>query len=72
MRRITSACLLQTIKFESTNEVSPKQEFEMYCNRMNRRRIKYAIESTEEKPDGTLLVHVRKQYNTYKTEGYFN
>ncbi len=72
MRRITSACLLQTIKFESTNEVSPKQEFEMYCNRMNRRRIKYAIEGTEEKPDGTLLVHIKKQYNTYKTEGYFD
>lgn len=71
VRRITSACLLQTIKFESTNDVSPKQEFEMYCDRMNRRRIKYAIEGTEEKPDGTLYVKIKKQYNTYKTDGYF-
>ena len=32
---------------------------------------RHAIEGTEEKPDGTLYVKIKKQYNTYKTDGYF-
>lgn len=70
MRRIKSACLLQTIRFDTANGENPKQEFEAYCRRLERKKTKYAVEETEEQPDGSLLVKLRKQYNTYGMEGY--
>lgn len=41
MRRIISACLLQTMRFDTTKEA-----------------------------DGSLVVKIRKQYNSYSTDGY--
>lgn len=70
MRRIKSACLLQTIRFDTTNGENPKEELEMYCKRLDRRKVKYKVEGTQEQEDGSLLVKIMKQYNTYSTEGY--
>lgn len=70
MRRIKSACLLQTIRFDTVNGEDPKEELEMYCKKLDRRKVKYKIEETAEQEDGSLLVKIVKQYNTYSTEGY--
>ena len=70
MRRITSACLLQTMRFDTMNDANPDQEFEIYCKKLDMKHVKYNIESSEKQPDGSLIVKVRKQYNTYKTDGY--
>lgn len=37
MRRITSACLLQTMRFDTLNDVTPEQEFEIYCKNSRRK-----------------------------------
>lgn len=70
MRRITSACLLQTMKFDTMNDADPDQEFEIFCSKMNKKGTKYEIESKEKQADGSIIVKIKKQYNSYKTEGY--
>ena len=41
MRRIMSACLLQTMRFDTANDANPDQEFEMFCQKMDRNRTQY-------------------------------
>lgn len=70
MRRITSACLLQTMRFDTTNDADPEREFQIYCGKLDRKKTVYVVEDTQKEPDGSLIVKIRKQYNTYKTDGY--
>lgn len=72
MRRITSACLLQTMKFDIANEAKPEQEFEVYCKNLDKKNIKYVIEDKQKESDGSLIVKIKKQYNAYKANGYLN
>ena len=72
MRRIVSACLLQTMKFDTSSEANPEHDFEVYCNKMNKSKIKYVIEEKKKEADGTLIVKVRKQYNTYSIGEYLD
>lgn len=66
-----SACLLQTIRFDAMNDANPQRDFEIYCHKLEKGNVKYKIEETVTQPDGSLIVKIRKQYNMYKTEGYF-
>lgn len=70
MRRITSACLLQTMRFDNLNGENPEQELEMYCKKLDMKRTKYVIEEKTVQPGGALLVKIRRQNNQYKTDGY--
>ena len=72
MRRIMSACLLQTMRFDTVNDANPKQELEAYCNKMDRSGTKYKIESNEQEADGSIVIKIKKQYNAYKTTGYLD
>ena len=72
MRRIMSACLLQTMLFDTANDANPDEEFEMFCQKMDRNRTQYVIEDKKKEPDGSLVVRLRRQYNTYKTTGYMD
>lgn len=70
MRRIVSACLLQTMKFDTSHDANPKQEYAAYLEKLKRSHTKYEIEGETAEPDGSLIVKIRKQYNSYKTDGY--
>lgn len=71
MKRIISACLEQTIRFEDiTGVTKPETEFEHYKEKLERRGTKYQVLETQTLEGGALLVKLRKQYNSYKTEGY--
>lgn len=72
MRRIISACLLQTMKFDTTHDAEPQKEFEMYCSKLDRQGVKYVIEESTQLDDGSIVVKIKKQYNAYKTEGYLD
>ncbi|POP30636.1 protein pyrBI [Lactonifactor longoviformis] len=72
MRRITSACLLQTMKFDAMNNDNSEQELEIFCNKLNKKGTKYTIESKEKQGDGSIVVKLKKQYNAYKTDGYLD
>ena len=70
MRRITSACLLQTMRFDNLNGENPEQELEIYCKKLDMKKAAYAIEEKPVQPGGALLVKIKRQYNQYKTDGY--
>lgn len=71
MRRITSACLEQTIRFfDATGVSKPEDEFEAYKEKLERRRTKYSILDTRKDEDGSLLVKIKRQYNSYNMDDY--
>lgn len=72
MRRVTSACLLQTMRFDTANDTDPEQDLEMFCRTLNRKNTKYFIEDKKKEPDGSLVIKIRKQYNSYRSEGYLD
>ena len=71
MKRITSACLEQTIRFfDATGTIRPEDELEQYKKKMDRRNTRYEILETNKQEDGSIIITIKKQYNTYSTEGY--
>lgn len=70
MRRIVSACLLQTMRFDTTKEARPEQDLEFFLKKLDKTGAKYIIEDKKAEPDGSLVVKIKKQYNSYNTDGY--
>lgn len=70
MRRIVSACLLQTMRFDTTKEADPERDFIIFCKKLEKSSVKYVIEEKTKEADGSLVVKIRKQYNSYSTDGY--
>ena len=67
-----SACLMQTMRFDTTHDADPQRDYEVYCRKLEREGTKFVIEETKTEPDGSLVVKVKKQYNTYRTDGYLD
>jgi RNA binding exosome subunit len=72
MRRITSACLEQTIRFETLNGENPQQELKIYLEQLQRKHIKYELVDQYAGDDGKYYIKIKKQYNSYKTDGYID
>ncbi len=79
MKRIKYACLEQTIHFQLKDGISSpaaiqavKEEYQMYRARLDRARTKYKILSEQEQPDGSLIVELKKQYNSYDPGSYLD
>lgn len=72
MKRVKSACILQTLVF-SQNDAScfskekniemNKEEVEKYKVSLEKNKTKFQITEEAEQPDGSVLIRVRKQYN---------
>ena len=72
MKRVKAACIYQTLVFSQKPEAgcTPEQalrlnrsEIEHYRQTMERTRTRYQITGEEEEADGSVILHVRKQYN---------
>lgn len=72
MKRVKAACILQTLVFAQKPEMGyskdralaiNKEEIEHYKATLERARTRYQIVDTVEQEDGSIVVHVRKQYN---------
>ncbi len=72
MKRVKAACILQTLVFSQkpelgyTKEYSLKlnhEEIEHYKKTLERSRTKYIIVDETEQDDGSIVVHVKKQYS---------
>ena len=82
MKRIKAACILQTLIFQQKEDcglsregilLQNRGELSRYKQNMDRTRTRYQIISEEELEDGSILVHVRKQYNDKAdVSEYFN
>jgi len=80
MKRIESACLLQTIVFRPKDDTLPldaaktavREEYASYLSRLDRTRTAYRITEEETEADGTIRIRIMRQYNTYPTGDYLN
>ena len=72
MKRIQAACIMQTLVFSQKEELGLSREkalslnqaeFQHYKDAMEKTRTRYQIQDVQEREDGAILVHVRKQYN---------
>lgn len=79
MKRIQAACLIQTIGFYPKTDYPTQyekelvqKEYELYKSTMERRGTRYKILSEEVKPNGVILVEVRKQNNQQPIGKYFD
>mgnify|MGYP000187798773 CR=1 FL=1 len=72
MKRVKAACILQTLVFAQKPEMGyskeralkiNQEELEHYKATLGRTKTRYQILDTLVQEDGSILVHVRKQYN---------
>lgn len=72
MRRILTACLQQTMRFDTFKDTDPRKDYEAYCEKLRKSGTKFAVEEELTEPDGAIVIKIKKQYNAYKTDGYFD
>jgi len=72
MRRIASACLLQTMRFDTYHDANPEADLELYCKKLDKSGTKYTIEEKIREENGAIVIKIRKQYNSYPVDGYID
>lgn len=82
MKRVKSACILQTLVFSQKPDLPfskdqvlklNHEEFEHYKANLERAKTRYQIIDVSEMEDCSVVVHVRKQYNDKAdVSEYFN
>ena len=72
MKRVKAACILQTLVFSQKDDAGftreqalrmNREEVNRYQNSLKRTNTRYQILDEAEQEDGSVLIHVRKQYN---------
>lgn len=79
MKRIKAACITQTLVFSNhdgeTTEYAKKmiqKEYEKYKEQLNRSKTKYVILSERVNDDGSIIIEIKKQYNTSPVGDYLS
>lgn len=70
MKRVLSACLEQTLCFDTSKDAIPHEDYRHYLSNLNKKHIKYEIIDSQTADNGSLVVKIKKEYNDYSTEGY--
>jgi len=60
------------MRFDTTSDADPDKDFEIFCGKLDRKKIRYSIEDKMKEADGSLVIKIRKQYNSYKPDGYLD
>ena len=82
MKRIQSACIMQTLRFQQKDGTGlpreallrmNKDEVTRYKAQLEKSRTRHRIDSEEEQSDGAIILRVRKEYNASAPVGdYFD
>lgn len=79
MKRIKSSCLMQTIHFQLKDGLNHtlavmgvKEEYEAYKRHLEQSHTKYQILDETEQPDGSIIIHIKKQYNGQNCSEYMS
>lgn len=79
MKRVKAACITQTLHFlmkeDVGREVAEKfvnEEVQKYKKQLERSRVKYKILSEETQEDGSVIIEIKKQYNTSPVGQYLD
>ena len=77
MKRIESACLLQTIHFKLKDDLERdaaerRVQTEVACfkDHLKQTRTRYVLEEEQAQQDGSVILRIRKQYNKYSVGNY--
>ncbi len=79
MKRVKAACITQTLHFmlkeDFDHEYAVKavrEEVTRYKHHLERSGAKYRILSEEEQEDGSVIIEIKKQYNTSPVGSYLD
>ena len=79
MKRVKAACITQTLHFllkeDAPHDYAIKlvsEEVRKYKEQLERSRTKYRILSEETQPDGSIVIEIKKQYNTSPVGNYLD
>ena len=82
MKRIQSACIMQTLRFQQKDGTGlpweallrmNRDEVTRYKAQLEKSRTRHRLDSEEEQSDGAIILHVRKEYNASAPVGdYFD
>ena len=79
MKRIKEACICQTLHFMLKEDVGHdyavkvvKEEVEKYKASLDRSGTKYKIIEETEQADGSVIIKIKKQYNSAPVGSYLN
>ena len=79
MKRIKSACITQTLHFMLKDDVGHDyavklvgDEVKKYKEQLDRSMTKYKIFSEETQSDGSVIIEIRKQYNSSPVGNYLD
>lgn len=79
MKRIKAACLQQVLHFTPKEGTQPQyaaqavqEEVSQYKEHLERIRAQYKILREEIQPDGSVILEIKKQYNTSPMGAYMD
>lgn len=79
MKRVKAACITQTLHFLLKEDVGHEyaiklvnEEVKRYKEHLNKSRVQYKILSEETQSDGTVMIEIKKQYNTSPVGDYLS
>ena len=79
MKRNKSACLMQTVHFQLKDGLAHsiaidavKKEYEHYKRQLEQNGTKYQILDETIQPDGSIIIHIKKQNLNQNCDEYMN
>ena len=79
MKRVKAACITQTLQFLLKEDVPHdyaiklvSEEVKKYKEQLDRNRTKYKILSEKTQEDGSVIIEIKKQYNTSPIGNYLD
>ncbi|MBP3460192.1 MAG: hypothetical protein J6K58_13360 [Lachnospiraceae bacterium] len=79
MKRVKAACITQTLHFLLKEDLGSdyakklvQEEVKRYKDGLDRSRTQYKILSEEVQEDGSVIIEIKKQYNTSPVGSYLD
>jgi len=79
MKRVKAACITQTLHFLLKEDVGHdyavkfvSEEVKKYKEQLDRNKVQYKILSEETQEDGSIIIEIKKQYNTSPVGNYLD
>lgn len=79
MKRVKAACIMQTLHFLLKEDIGHDyavklvgEEVKKYKDQLDKNKVRYQILSEETQTDGSVIIEIKKQYNTSPTGHYLD
>jgi len=79
MKRVKAACITQTLHFLLKEDIGREyakklviDEVKKYKEQLDKNKTQYKILSEETQADGSIIIEIKKQYNTSPVGNYLN